>query len=216
MSKLYKSWQQYPMSEWGWPNFSPQEVASKGEGELLIDPGSMDKLQALRTALGKPLLITSAYRSAAHNKRVGGATHSQHRLGKAFDIRMENQNPAAFEKAALEVGFTGFGHYPKSGFTHIDTGPARCWNDGNDFPTVVETRLCRPQHSRLSRSAKPSLTPSPSPKSWPAPDRYLPGAGAVSQGSGPVQIALAIVMVVIVCAFVAWLAVKTIHRPRDV
>ena len=58
-----------------------------------------DKLQALRTALDKPLLITSAYRSAAHNKRVGGATHSQHRLGKAFDIRMENQNPAAFEKA---------------------------------------------------------------------------------------------------------------------
>lgn len=55
MSKLYKSWQQYPMSEWRWPNFSPQEVASKGEGELLIDTGSMDKLQALRTALATRL-----------------------------------------------------------------------------------------------------------------------------------------------------------------
>jgi zinc D-Ala-D-Ala carboxypeptidase len=75
----------------------------------LTDLGGMDKLQALRTALDKPLLITSAYRSAALNARVNGAKTSQHRLDSAFDVRMENQNPAAFEKAARAAGFTGFG-----------------------------------------------------------------------------------------------------------
>lgn len=43
-----------PMSERRWPSFSPQ-VARKGEAELLIDPGSMDKLHALQTARGKGL-----------------------------------------------------------------------------------------------------------------------------------------------------------------
>jgi uncharacterized protein YcbK (DUF882 family) len=115
------------MSQWRWPNFSPREMASKREGELLIHPDSMDKLQALRSALGVPLVITSAYRSAAHNKAVGGAKNSQHRLGRAFDVMMANHDPAAFEKAARKVGFTGFGYYPKQGFMHIDTGPARTW-----------------------------------------------------------------------------------------
>jgi hypothetical protein len=38
----------------------------------------------------------------------------------------------AFEAAAREVGFLGFGFYPRSGFIHIDLGPARQW--GERFP----------------------------------------------------------------------------------
>ena len=34
-----------------------------------------------------------------------------------------------FEAAAREVGFLGFGFYPRSGFMHIDLGPAREWGD---------------------------------------------------------------------------------------
>ena len=33
---------------------------------------------------------------------------------------------------AREVGFLGFGTYPRSGFMHIDLGPARSW--GDPFP----------------------------------------------------------------------------------
>lgn len=213
MSKVYKTWRDFPLGDWRWPNFSPQEVASKGEGELLIDPDSMDKLQALRTALGKPLLITSAYRSAAHNKRVKGATNSQHRLGKAFDVVMTNQDPWEFEKAARAVGFTGFGHYPKSNFMHIDTGPARRWNDGSDFPkTSVAT---------------PTFQTEPKPESVTdlikKPEVLLPAAGTaigaaapIAQGNGPVQLALGIGLVIVVCAFVAWMAAKAFQRPSDV
>jgi hypothetical protein len=52
--------------------------------------------------------------------------------GTAFDIAMSNQDPVAFEAAARSVGFLGFGYYPRSGFMHIDLGPARVW--GERFP----------------------------------------------------------------------------------
>lgn len=215
-NKVYKTWRDFPLGDWRWPNFSPQEMASKREGELLIDPASMDKLQALRTALGKPLLITSAYRSTAHNARVKGAKNSQHRLGKAFDVVMTNQNPAAFERAARAAGFTGFGHYPKSNFMHIDTGPARRWNDGSDFPTAMESKVSpTPQFQTEPQreSIKDILL---KPEVLAGGGSVLTGAGAVSQGSGPVQFAIAVVMVVIVCAFVAWLVMKAVRRPADV
>jgi len=38
----------------------------------------------------------------------------------------------AFETAAREVGFLGFGFYPRSDFIHVDMGPARQW--GERFP----------------------------------------------------------------------------------
>ena len=45
---------------------------------------------------------------------------------------MSNHDPVAFEAAAREVGFLGFGYYPRSGFLHIDLGPERKW--GEKFP----------------------------------------------------------------------------------
>ncbi|WP_345907600.1 DUF882 domain-containing protein, partial [Sphingomonas sp. UBA4815] len=52
--------------------------------------------------------------------------------GAAFDIAMANHDPATFEAAARAGGFLGFGFYPRSGFMHIDLGPARQW--GERFP----------------------------------------------------------------------------------
>ncbi len=56
----------------------------------------MDKLQALRDRLGKPLIVRSAYRSPEHNRAVGGAPGSKHMQGTAFDIAMSNHDPTAF------------------------------------------------------------------------------------------------------------------------
>jgi hypothetical protein len=63
---------------------------------------------------------------------VGGALRSKHMDGAAFDIAMVNHDPIASEAAARAVGFLGFGFYPRSGFMHIDLGPARQW--GERFP----------------------------------------------------------------------------------
>lgn len=43
-------------------------------------------LQPIRDKLGKPITITSGYRSSALNKAVGGAKSSQHLRGEAADI----------------------------------------------------------------------------------------------------------------------------------
>ena len=65
-------------------------------------------------------------------RAVGGAMRSKHMDGAAFDIAMSNHDPMAFEAAARAVGFLGFGFYPRSGFIHVDLGPARQW--GERFP----------------------------------------------------------------------------------
>lgn len=108
------------VKDWRWPNFTPKEIACKGTGLILVDAYSMDCLQMLRNRLGVPLIINSAYRSEAHNKAVGGAPNSQHRLGKAFDIRLTKDiNRDGLKLWARQCGFNGIGDYPA--FVHLDT-----------------------------------------------------------------------------------------------
>jgi hypothetical protein len=131
-STFYDHWRDVPDGIWRWPNFSPAEIACRGTDKLLINAPALDKLQALRDRLGKPLILRSAYRSPEHNRAVKGALQSKHMNGAAFDIAMSNHDPVAFEAAARAVGFLGFGFYPRSGFMHVDLGPAREW--GQRFP----------------------------------------------------------------------------------
>ncbi|WPY95612.1 D-Ala-D-Ala carboxypeptidase family metallohydrolase [Limimaricola variabilis] len=153
MSDKFKAahWSRVSAASWPWENFRPAEMASKGDGSLVLDIDAMDRLQALRTHLGRPMLITSAYRDPAHNRRVGGAKSSYHMKGQAFDVRMDNHNPAEFEAAARAIGFTGFGYYPDSGFMHIDTGPARSW--GTPFPSRSTRFAPEPEPKRVQKAA---------------------------------------------------------------
>jgi zinc D-Ala-D-Ala carboxypeptidase len=142
----YAHFRDVPESVWRWPSFSPAEIACRGTGAIKINTEAMDKLQSLRNRLGKPLIVRSGYRSPSHNRAVGGAPASKHMQGTAFDIAMSNHDPVAFAEAARAVGFLGFGTYPRSGFMHIDLGPARSW--GEPFPVravpfVAETRPAR-------------------------------------------------------------------------
>lgn len=122
-------WSKVDPKDWAWPNFSPAEIASRGDGSIRISRALMDKLQALRTALNCPLILNSVYRDPAHNRKVGGAKDSYHMKGLAADVSMANHDPEAFEAAARKVGFTGFGFYPpkKGNFIHLDIGPSRTW-----------------------------------------------------------------------------------------
>lgn len=117
---VYEDYNDYPMSNWRWPNFKPSEIACKGTGKLLVNERAMDMLQELRNRLGKPMYVTSGYRSPEHNRAVGGAKRSKHMEGIAFDISMSNHNPQVFMATARNVGFKGIGEYPILGFCHID------------------------------------------------------------------------------------------------
>ena len=129
---FYQHWRNVPAAAWRWPDFSPAAIACRGTGRLLVNEEALDRLQALRCALGRPMIVNSAYRSPEHNARVGGAKKSQHLSGAAFDISMANHDPEGFIAAARKAGFTGIGTYPRSNFVHIDIGPARVW--GEPFP----------------------------------------------------------------------------------
>jgi zinc D-Ala-D-Ala carboxypeptidase len=151
-----------PVTTWRWPNFTPEELACRGTGELVIDPRALDMLQSLRNRLGKPLIVTSAYRSPRHNARVGGAARSRHLDGIAFDIRMDNHDPEAFIAQARALGFHGIGTYPRQGFVHIDARPASeaaAWGD------------------RFPKRATAFAPEAPPPRPTLADSRTLAGAG---------------------------------------
>ena len=77
---FYDHWRDVREGAWRWPNFSPAEIACRGTGRLLVNESALDRLQALRDRLGKPLIVRSAYRSPEHNRAVGGATRSPNEL----------------------------------------------------------------------------------------------------------------------------------------
>lgn len=142
----FADWHDVPETLWRWPNFSPEEIACRGDGTIRIDEAALDKLQALRKKLGGPLIVHSAYRSSDYNRQVGGADHSMHLQGAAFDISMANHDPESFEAAAREAGFTGFGFYPRQNFMHVDIGRARQW--GDPFPPRASRFAAEPRHLR--------------------------------------------------------------------
>jgi len=125
MQHYFVSYMNVTKGLWRWPNFSPSEMACHHCGELLIDEEAMDNLQKLRDKVGAVININSAYRCAVHNRNVGGARLSMHRLGKAFDLSTIGMVKEEMYLQAHEVGFTGFGFYDS--FLHVDTGKERTW-----------------------------------------------------------------------------------------
>lgn len=80
-------------------------------------------LQPLRNKYGKPVVITSGYRSAALNKLVGGVANSYHLQGNAADIRVRSQEEAdeLFQilKTIPSVDVALFEHSTSSCWLHV-------------------------------------------------------------------------------------------------
>jgi len=53
---------------------------------------------------GRPVMVNSAFRSAAVNAAVGSSDKSQHRLGCAADIRVPSMTPDAIVRAVMASG----------------------------------------------------------------------------------------------------------------
>jgi len=111
------------------PNFTVYEVRCRdGSDVVMIDESLVMLLQCIREHFGKPITITSGYRTAAHNAAVGGAKSSQHLLGRAADIQVAGvsvEDVAAYAESLLP-GWGGVGRYPvkagrTKGWVHVDT-----------------------------------------------------------------------------------------------
>lgn len=81
-------------------------------------------LEIIRDAIGKPMIITSGFRTQAWNSKQGGAKKSQHVEGRAVDFYCEGIKPSQtvrilrklMDENKIAVG--GIGLY--NGFTHYD------------------------------------------------------------------------------------------------
>jgi len=109
-------------------HFQRAEFACKcGCGFDTVDIQTLEILEAVRQHFGKPVTITSGCRCPNHNRRVGGASNSQHVFGRAADIQVRGVHPHQVH-AWLDANHPGVSLGRYSTFTHIDTrsnGPGR-------------------------------------------------------------------------------------------
>ncbi|MCX4341341.1 MAG: D-Ala-D-Ala carboxypeptidase family metallohydrolase [Lachnospiraceae bacterium] len=104
-------------------NFVLREFRCKdGSDEILLDYGLVELLQKVRDHFGKPVSITSAYRTPTHNKSVNGATSSYHIKGQAADFTVTGVSGREVAKYLQSIGARGIGLYDYTGgFVHVDT-----------------------------------------------------------------------------------------------
>lgn len=111
-------------------NFKVSEFACKdGSDTVFISSVLVTVLQKIRDHFAKPVIINSAYRNDAYNKKVGGADYSQHKYGTAADIHISGVSPAeiAAYVETIMPNTGGIGIY--SSFVHVDVRTARArWN----------------------------------------------------------------------------------------
>lgn len=110
-------------------NFKLREFQCKDGSQLVkVDSQLLHKLQKLRDLINRPIIIVSGYRTASHNKNVGGAKNSLHLQGKAADILVYEISSNTLAKQAEQVGFNGIGIYKS--FLHVDVRNKKTkWNE---------------------------------------------------------------------------------------
>ena len=88
-------------------------------GEVSISAFLLHKLNKIREAFGKPMIVSSGYRCKARNFEVGGKPNSAHRKGMAADIQcFSSHDRMLLIRLALEAGFTRIG--VGEDFIHLD------------------------------------------------------------------------------------------------
>lgn len=104
-------------------NFKVREFACHdGSDSVLIDEKLVRILQKAREHFAKPVTITSGYRTATYNAKVGGASNSYHTKGRAADITVSGVDNKELAKYFEAQGINGIGLYNYiGGFVHVDT-----------------------------------------------------------------------------------------------
>ena len=120
-----------------WEYFSYDELKCKCCDEAPMTDDFMHMLIAIREEFDRPMIITSAFRCASYNSKIGGAKNSPHLHGAAVDVAVNYKDAYDLIGIALQHGMTGIGikqkGSPSGRFIHLDNMMA---SENRPRPTV--------------------------------------------------------------------------------
>lgn len=109
-----------------YPNFSRTELQCKYTKECNMNPTMMSILQKIRDDLGRPIFISSGFRSVKHPVEQEKDKPGEHTFGMAVDILCHSQRALDIINLALKNGIQRIGVHQKGAFggrfVHIGVG----------------------------------------------------------------------------------------------
>lgn len=91
-----------------------------------MNVGTMLMFDRAREIAGVPFVITSAFRTVAHEKLQGRSGDSAHTWGRALDIRASNSRQRfKIIDGLIKAGFTRIGINFQKNFIHADNDPTK-------------------------------------------------------------------------------------------
>jgi zinc D-Ala-D-Ala carboxypeptidase len=132
----------YPMKYFCYSEFFKSDVAEKHQVKNIPDDAQLSQvlgnikalvlnvLDPLRDMVGRPVIITSGYRSRRVNELVGGSKTSQHLTGKAADFHVQGCTPqqmyVVYQTMQIGFDFDQLIFYPSKNIIHVS------WNENKN------------------------------------------------------------------------------------
>lgn len=112
-------------------HFKVREFACQdGSQVVFIDDYLYTILDILRNKLGKPVIITSGYRTPWWNAKYNGAKYSYHMRGMAADIRVDGMSAKELAKELDKIVPNGCGIIVYNTWVHFDVRDGKKYRKG--------------------------------------------------------------------------------------
>lgn len=112
-------------------HFKVREFACKdGSQAVFIDDYLVTILDILRDKIGKPVIITSGYRTPWWNTKCNGAKYSYHMRGMAADIKVNGMSAKELAKKLDEIIPNGCGIIVYNSWVHFDVRNGKKYRKG--------------------------------------------------------------------------------------
>lgn len=112
-------------------HFKVKEFACKdGSQVVFVDDYLCTILDILRNKIGKPIIITSGYRTPWWNAKCNGAKYSYHMRGMAADIKVDGMSAKELAKKLDEVVPNGCGIIVYDSWVHFDVRDGKKYRKG--------------------------------------------------------------------------------------
>lgn len=112
-------------------HFKVKEFSCRdGSQVVFIDEYLVSVLDILRHKIGKPVIITSGYRTPEWNAKCGGAKYSYHMRGMAADIRVDGMSAKEIANKLNEIVPDGCGIIVYNNWVHFDVRTGKKYRKG--------------------------------------------------------------------------------------